>query len=98
MTDADFYTSLNNGTHYIQNQFKTNINLTFPIAINSTLRKGYYDAYYGYYYNLDMPHYFGGIICAYFVGVMLIEMCIRDRLNTTVPAHGIAFYRLRRSS
>ena len=77
MTDADFYTSLNNGTHYIQNQFKTNINLTFPIAINSTLRKGYYDAYYGYYYNLDMPHYFGGIICAYFVGVMLIAGLIR---------------------
>ena len=77
MTDAEFYTSLNNGTHYIQEQPKATVNVTFPVIVNSTLRKGYYDAYYGYYYNHDIPYYFGGIICAYFVGVMLLAGLIR---------------------
>ncbi|EHN00422.1 Fre4p [Saccharomyces cerevisiae x Saccharomyces kudriavzevii VIN7] len=77
MTDAEFYSSLDNGTYYIQDQSKTNVNITFPIRLNSTLRKAYYDAYYGYYYNHDIPYYFGGIICAYFVGVMLLAGLIR---------------------
>ena len=38
MTDAEFYTSLDNGTYYIQDQPKPNINITYPIRLNSTLR------------------------------------------------------------
>ncbi|AJT08528.1 Fre4p [Saccharomyces cerevisiae YJM1248] len=89
MTDAEFYTSLDNGTYYIQDQPKAGINITYPIRLNTTLRKAYYDAYYGYYYNHDIPYYFGGIICAYFVGVMLLAGLIRF-LNYT-PIKKIMF-------
>ncbi|KAJ4168143.1 ferric reductase [Fusarium falciforme] len=77
MTDAEFYTSLDNGTYYIQDQPKAGINITYLPQTEHSLRKAYYDAYYGYYYNHDIPYYFRGIICAYFVGVMLLAHLIR---------------------
>lgn len=76
-TDAQFFSSFNNGSIYIQDQQIPGANITYPVKVNPRLRKGYYAAYHGYYYNRDIGNYFGSYLCAYFVGVMLLAGALR---------------------
>ncbi|CAI7471603.1 CFC_collapsed_G0052750.mRNA.1.CDS.1 [Saccharomyces cerevisiae] len=72
MTNADFYNMLNNGTTYIIQYSEGSANLTYPIEIDAQVRENYYYSYHGFYANYDIGHTYGGIICAYFVGVMIL--------------------------
>ncbi|CAI4809207.1 BBM_1a_G0052070.mRNA.1.CDS.1 [Saccharomyces cerevisiae] len=72
MTNADFYNMLNNGTTYIIQYSEGSANLTYPIEMDAQVRENYYYSYHGFYANYDIGHTYGGIICAYFVGVMIL--------------------------
>ncbi|CCE92244.1 ferric-chelate reductase TDEL_0D06600 [Torulaspora delbrueckii] len=76
-TDSDFYHALNNGTKYMQSQITSGANITYPVQLDTKKRKQYYRAYYGYYYNYDSGNYFGGYICAYFFGILLLAGAFR---------------------
>lgn len=84
MTDSWFYDSLSNGTNYILDKQIPGANITYPIKVKTDLRKAYYHAYHGFYLNRDIGNYFGGIICAYFVGVMLFAGLVRFLRRTPV--------------
>ncbi|CAI6901857.1 ANL_collapsed_G0053830.mRNA.1.CDS.1 [Saccharomyces cerevisiae] len=72
MTNADFYNMLNNGTTYIIQYSEGSADLTYPIEMDAQVRENYYYSYHGFYANYDIGHTYGGIICAYFVGVMIL--------------------------
>ncbi|CAI5004241.1 CPS_HP_G0129170.mRNA.1.CDS.1 [Saccharomyces cerevisiae] len=72
MTNTDFYNMLNNGTTYIVQYSEGSANLTYPIEMDAQVRENYYYSYHGFYANYDIGHTYGGIICAYFVGVMIL--------------------------
>ncbi|CAI4823823.1 BDM_1a_G0052720.mRNA.1.CDS.1 [Saccharomyces cerevisiae] len=72
MTNTDFYNMLNNGTTYIVQYYEGSANLTYPIEMDAQVREKYYYSYHGFYANYDIGHTYGGIICAYFVGVMIL--------------------------
>ncbi|EJS41556.1 fre3p [Saccharomyces arboricola H-6] len=71
MTNSDFYHTLNNGTKHMTQYVEGSANLTYPIEMDAQVRENYYYSYKGFYTNYDIGHTYGGIICAYFVGVMI---------------------------
>ncbi|CAI4052427.1 ferric-chelate reductase SKDI_15G5150 [Saccharomyces kudriavzevii IFO 1802] len=72
MTNTDFYSALHNGTKHMMQYVEGNANLTYPIEMDAQTRENYYYSYHGFYANYDIGHTYGGIICAYFVGVMIL--------------------------
>lgn len=70
MTNSEFYDVLNNGTRHMTPYVKDSANLTYPVEMDTQLRKAYYHALHGFYANLDVGNIYGGIICAYFVAIM----------------------------
>ncbi|AJP39833.1 Fre2p [Saccharomyces cerevisiae YJM1078] len=70
MTNSEFYDVLNNGTRHMTPYVKGSANLTYPVEMDTQLRKAYYHALHGFYANLDVGNIYGGIICAYFVAIM----------------------------
>lgn len=76
-TDADLHNALYNATQYMQTQAPSGTNLTYPVEVDRKKRTMYYKAYHGYYYNHDIGNYFGGYLCAYFFGVLLLAGAFR---------------------
>ncbi|KOG96850.1 ferric-chelate reductase DI49_5192 [Saccharomyces eubayanus] len=96
MTTSDFYDTLNNGTKYMVQYVEGSANLTYPVEMDAQVRENFYHSYHGFYANYDIGHTYGGIICAYFVGVMIFAGILHymnyTRFKTTLFKQKIVRY------
>lgn len=73
MTTSEYHNAVRNASMFIQPYIKGETNVTHPVEANKENVKNIYHAYHGYFFNLDIGHVFGGIFCAYFVGIMIVS-------------------------